>query len=345
MTALCRCHGCHRLDDIADGVHEEDAIPLCHRIFALWLPLIQGNRARSIHISSSSQPPYRTLPLHPHTPRSCWTAATLAPPQITVHCDRQDVDTHQVTLPILLGGAADYYAVLRIRDVYPGSMILILLIPDPGSKNSKQKRRVKKICFHTFFEVTNFTKLIIFLLFKCRRKKFGPILKELLKFLPKNFQYALKYMGLGSRGQKGTGSRIRNRFFPASCSPPPTRHNSSLAPTTLPEELLPARLCAGLPPPDAAAAGTPLRRTFPFPGAVNTLLPPADRGPNRQGLHAQPQAAQTHADTEPAQLPCRGRPSAQASLRRVPPPPRRYLEPSQGVTFQLPLVKPATCGL
>jgi hypothetical protein len=35
-----------------------------------------------------------------------------------------------------------------------------------------------------FFAVTNFTKLII-LFFKCLRKKFGPIFKELLKFLPK----------------------------------------------------------------------------------------------------------------------------------------------------------------
>ena len=67
-------------------------------------------------------------------------------------------------------------------------------------------------------------------------KKFGPIFKELLNFFPEIFQYALKYMGLGSgirdpgsgirdprswirkkpipdpgsRGQKGIGSRIRN---------------------------------------------------------------------------------------------------------------------------------------
>ncbi len=83
----------------------------------------------------------------------------------------------------------------RIRDVYPGSWILIFTHPgsrisDPGSKNSTvPKERVKK-----------------------------------------NFQYALKYMGLGSgirdqgsgirkkpipdpgsRGLKGTGSRIRIR--------------------------------------------------------------------------------------------------------------------------------------
>jgi hypothetical protein len=76
----------------------------------------------------------------------------------------------------------------------------------------------------------------------------------------------------------------------ASRSPPPTRHNSSLAPTTLLAVLLLACFLLVLLRREAAAAGTPLRRTLRFPGAVNTLFPPADRGPNRQGLHAPPQA-------------------------------------------------------
>jgi hypothetical protein len=63
--------------------------------------------------------------------------------------------------------------------------------------------------------------LILFL--KCWRKKFGPIFKELLKFLPKTLSPSSQKYGCGirdpekpypgprSRGQKGTGSRIRIR--------------------------------------------------------------------------------------------------------------------------------------
>ena len=62
------------------------------------------------------------------------------------------------------------------------------------------------------------------------KKKFGPIFKELLKFLPKKFSICSQIYGFGirdprsgirknlflipdpeSRGQKGTGSRIRIR--------------------------------------------------------------------------------------------------------------------------------------
>jgi hypothetical protein len=57
-------------------------------------------------------------------------------------------------------------------------------IPDP---KQQQKRGVEKIGYHTFFRVTDFTKLNIILFLKCCRKKFGQIFKELLKFLSKNF--------------------------------------------------------------------------------------------------------------------------------------------------------------
>ncbi len=68
-----------------------------------------------------------------------------------------------------------FYAVWRIRDVYPGSRILIFTHPgsrisdprsrisDPGSKNSNKRERWKKICYHTFFVVTILTKLNIML--------------------------------------------------------------------------------------------------------------------------------------------------------------------------------------
>jgi hypothetical protein len=128
--------------------------------------------------------------------------------------------------------------VLRIRDVYPGSRILILPIPDPGSRipdpgsriqKQLQKRGVKKNFFiKHFFVATNFTKCKIILFLNCSRKKFGPNFKELRNFLPKKLSQSFqKYeFGIrdprsgirnkpipdpGSRGQKGTGSRIRIR--------------------------------------------------------------------------------------------------------------------------------------
>ncbi len=44
----------------------------------------------------------------------------------------------------------------RVRDVYPGSRILIF--PDPGSNNNK-KQDWEKICYLTFLKPQNFTKL------------------------------------------------------------------------------------------------------------------------------------------------------------------------------------------
>ncbi len=99
----------------------------------------------------------------------------------------------------------------RIRDVSPGSWFLPIpdvgsRISDPGSKNSN-KREGWKNC-----------KLVL----KCWRKKFGPISNNYRTFYPKNCHQALKNMDLrsgirkkpipdpGSRGQKGTESRIRN---------------------------------------------------------------------------------------------------------------------------------------
>jgi hypothetical protein len=70
-------------------------------------------------------------------------------------------------------------AVLRIRDVYPGSRILIFTHPgsrisDPGSRVpdpktvTKERMRDEKIFFvKPFFVATNFTKLLIILFLKC----------------------------------------------------------------------------------------------------------------------------------------------------------------------------------
>jgi hypothetical protein len=80
-------------------------------------------------------------------------------------------------------------AVLRIRDVYPGSRILIFThpgsrIPDLGSripdpKTATKERGEKNFFVKHFFAATNFTKCKIILFLNCSRKKFGPNFKEL----------------------------------------------------------------------------------------------------------------------------------------------------------------------
>ncbi len=108
----------------------------------------------------------------------------------------------------------------------PGSWFL--LIPDPGSKNSKKRGLKKFFWVKPFFVATNFTELKIILFYKYWRKKFGQVFKD-LNFLTKNLSPSSKKYGVGIldprsgigektysgsrirvQGQKGTGSRIRN---------------------------------------------------------------------------------------------------------------------------------------
>ncbi len=97
----------------------------------------------------------------------------------------------------------------------PGCLSRILIFTHPGSRipdpKTVTKERWKKI-WNAFFVVTNFTTLNIMLFLKVEMKfwkKFGPIFKKLLKILPKNCQYALNYMGLGSGIQDpGSGKNL-----------------------------------------------------------------------------------------------------------------------------------------
>ena len=136
-------------------------------------------------------------------------------------------------------------AVLWIRDVYPGSRFLLIpnpgsRIPDPGSripdlgsrisdpgsripdaKIATKERGEKNFC-HTFLFSLKCHKIEHYFSFQELKKKLVPIFKELLNFLPKNLSLSSQKYGLGmrnpektcsgsvSRGQKGTGSRIRN---------------------------------------------------------------------------------------------------------------------------------------
>jgi hypothetical protein len=107
----------------------------------------------------------------------------------------------------------------------PGSGSRIQIFTHPWSKNSNKREGWKKIVVIPFYVDTNFTKLKIILVLKCRRKIFWPIFKELENFLPKQLSICSQNYGFGirdprsgirkkpildpgSRGQKGTGSRI-----------------------------------------------------------------------------------------------------------------------------------------
>ncbi len=81
--------------------------------------------------------------------------------------------------------------VLGIRDVYPGSRILIFYpsrIPDLGSriKKPQQKRGVKKICCHTFFCSHKFHKIVNFInFFNAEEKNLGQFSKNYRTFTQK----------------------------------------------------------------------------------------------------------------------------------------------------------------
>jgi hypothetical protein len=71
------------------------------------------------------------------------------------------------------------FAVLRIRDVYPRSRILIFSHPGSRIQKTAMKDRVeKKFVVIPFLGAINFTKLNYFI-FEMLKKKFGPIFIEL----------------------------------------------------------------------------------------------------------------------------------------------------------------------
>ncbi len=107
----------------------------------------------------------------------------------------------------VLGSVADPGCLSRIADpdFYPSR------IPDLGSKTNKREGW-KKICCHTFFRSHKFHKIVNILCLKCWRKKIWPNFQRMIElFTPKNVK--IWVWDPGSRGQKGTGSRIRNTGF------------------------------------------------------------------------------------------------------------------------------------
>jgi hypothetical protein len=78
--------------------------------------------------------------------------------------------------------------VLRIRDVYPGSRILIFVhsasrMSDPGSRiqKQKQKRWVKKICCSTFLCSHKYHKIVNYFIFELVKKKIWANLQRIIE--------------------------------------------------------------------------------------------------------------------------------------------------------------------
>jgi hypothetical protein len=86
-------------------------------------------------------------------------------------------------------------------DFYPSR------IPDP--KTVTKERAEKKICY-TFFCCHKFHKIELnYIFLKCLRKKCGPIFKELLKFIPKNFSICSQIYGFGIRDPRSGKNLFR----------------------------------------------------------------------------------------------------------------------------------------
>jgi hypothetical protein len=85
--------------------------------------------------------------------------------------------------------------VLRIRDVYPGSRILIFThsgsrIPDPGSripdpKTATKERGEKKISCHTFLCSHKFHKIVNYFIFEVLKKKIWANFQRIIELFTK----------------------------------------------------------------------------------------------------------------------------------------------------------------
>jgi hypothetical protein len=113
-----------------------------------------------------------------------------------------------------------FFAVLRIRDVYSGSRILIFTHPGSRIQKQQQKRGVKKISWHTFFYSHKFNNIVNYFISEMLNKKIWANFQKIVTKLSKIWVWdpgseirdpEKPSPDPGSRGQKGTGSRIRIR--------------------------------------------------------------------------------------------------------------------------------------
>jgi hypothetical protein len=75
--------------------------------------------------------------------------------------------------------------VLRIRDVYPGSRILIFTHPGSRIQKQQQKREVKKISSHTFLCSHKFHKIVNYFSFEMVKKKMWANFQRIIELFTK----------------------------------------------------------------------------------------------------------------------------------------------------------------
>jgi hypothetical protein len=120
----------------------------------------------------------------------------------------------------------NFFSVLRIRDVYPGSRIQIFTHPGSRVQKQQQKRGVKIFFFHTFFCSHKFHITENYFIFEMLKKKIWANFKRIIEIFTQKIVSKLSKIWVwdpgsgigkkpildpGSRGQKSTGSRIRIR--------------------------------------------------------------------------------------------------------------------------------------
>jgi hypothetical protein len=87
-------------------------------------------------------------------------------------------------------------------DFYPSR------IPDP--KTATKERGEKKFVVIPFYVATNFTKLKIILVLKCKKKIWAKF-QRIIELLPIKLSLSSQKYGFGIRNPEKTGSRIRIR--------------------------------------------------------------------------------------------------------------------------------------
>ncbi len=139
------------------------------------------------------------------------------------HCQGDQLQIHKQrhSLSVRLSGNQCCGSGMFIPD--PGSWFLP--IPDPGSKTATKERGEKKLDVKPFYLATKFNKIVNYFSFEVLKKKIWANFQRILELFTKKIDKKLfkkwswdpgsgknpfRIPDPGSRGQKGTGFRIRN---------------------------------------------------------------------------------------------------------------------------------------
>jgi hypothetical protein len=109
-------------------------------------------------------------------------------------------------------------AVLRIRDVYPGSRILIFTHPGSRIQKQPQKREVKKISCHTFLCSHKFHKIVNYFSFEVLKKKMWANFQRIIELFTKKVVKKLLKIWFWDPGSgiRDPGSGIRKKTYSGS---------------------------------------------------------------------------------------------------------------------------------